>query len=381
MTSTPMRPSTTAPIRLAVMRSPSTGSASRSAHAGAVNSSANTVASGRSRRLFAQRYCAPRWTVLRKTCSGRCRLKTVDRRSARTAARVAITTKPRPARAARISMTLNVSASTRTETAIAENASNAPLIQRTTRTRCLCATIGASPLKNELRARSMTRSLRVKLVLRPGLLKGGEFRACRIDRDDFGKPSERHLQTPRVVDLRHQADIGQRDLAAEGIGRRADHGFHRGEALENPVVIPGVDLGLVLTKLVLEVAQRSHIVERVDVAGDHLGERAHLRPLDGVARQQRRLGMDFVEIFDDRERLNEHVAGIELQGRQAHLRIDRAIFRFLVEAALLLQVDRNHLAAQALEVERDAHPIGRRRAKIGIKLHVSSLAGRSSGVL
>jgi hypothetical protein len=53
---------------------------------------------------------------------------------------------------ARISMTLNVSASTRTETAIAENASNAPLIQRTTRTRCLCATIGASPLKNELRA-------------------------------------------------------------------------------------------------------------------------------------------------------------------------------------------------------------------------------------
>src|SRR5262249_25681313 len=62
MTSTPMRPSTTAPIRLAVMRSPSTGSASRSAQAGAVNSSANTVASGRSRRLFAQRYCAPRWT-------------------------------------------------------------------------------------------------------------------------------------------------------------------------------------------------------------------------------------------------------------------------------------------------------------------------------
>src|SRR6266446_9439173 len=107
----------------------------------------------------------------------------------------------------------------------------------------------------------MTRSLRVGLVLRPRLLKSGELRACRIDRDDFGKSIERHLQTPRVVDLRYQADIGERNLAAEGIGRRTDHGFHRGEALENPVVVPGVDLGLVLTKLVLEIAQRSHVVE------------------------------------------------------------------------------------------------------------------------
>ena len=68
-----------------------------------------------------------------------------------TAAKAAITMRPRPARSARISMTPSVAARTRTETAIAENASNAPLIQRTTRTMLLGATRGlseASTLRN-----------------------------------------------------------------------------------------------------------------------------------------------------------------------------------------------------------------------------------------
>jgi hypothetical protein len=46
ITTTPSRPSTTAPIRLAVRRSPSTGSASSSVHAGVVNSSAKVIAMG-----------------------------------------------------------------------------------------------------------------------------------------------------------------------------------------------------------------------------------------------------------------------------------------------------------------------------------------------
>src|SRR5262245_43824255 len=165
---------------------------------------------------------------------------------------MAMTMRPRPARSARISMTPSVAARTRTETAIAENASNAPLIQRTTRTMFLGATRGSfrGVGAQEWIGGALTciTSFGVGLVLRPGLLKGGEFRACRIDRDDFGKSIERHLQTPRVVNLRHQADVDERDLVAEGIGRRVDHGFHRGEALENPVVIPGVDFGLVLTE-------------------------------------------------------------------------------------------------------------------------------------
>ena len=35
---------------------------------------------------------------------------------------------------------------------------------------------------------------------------------------------------------------------------------------------------------------------------------AHLRALDRIGGQQRRLGMHLVEIFDDRERLQQHLA-------------------------------------------------------------------------
>src|SRR5262249_29252231 len=136
----------------------------------------------------------------------------VARRSARTAAKMAMTMRPRPARSARISMTPSVAARTRTEIAIAEDASNAPVIQRTTRTMFLGATRGSFRgvgAQEWIGGRALTciTSFGVGLVLRSGLLKGGEFCACRIDRDDFGKSIERHLQTPRVVDLRHQADV------------------------------------------------------------------------------------------------------------------------------------------------------------------------------
>src|SRR3954470_1720875 len=69
----------------------------------------------------------------------------VARRLARVDASEAMTAKPRPARNARISMTLNVPASTRTETAIAQNDSNAPVIQRTTATRFLAGTLVLLP--------------------------------------------------------------------------------------------------------------------------------------------------------------------------------------------------------------------------------------------
>ena len=94
-----------------------------------------------------------------------------------------------------------------------------------------------------------------------------------------------------------------------------------------------------------------------------------LRAIDRVARQQRRLRMGLVEIFDDGERLGEHFAGVELQRRHPHLRIDRAILGLEIVPAFLLQMDRDRLVGQPLEVERDAHAIGGGRAEIGVELH------------
>src|SRR3954452_23765451 len=105
------------------------------------------------------------------------------------------------------------------------------------------------------------RSLRVELVLRPRLLEGRQLRARGIDGDDLGKPLERYLQTARVVDLRHETEVGEGDLAAEGVRRGLHQRLQRIEAFDDPMVIPGIDLALVLSELVLEMAQRSDIVE------------------------------------------------------------------------------------------------------------------------
>src|SRR5689334_22045326 len=173
----------------------------------------------------------------------------VARRSARSVASAAMISNPRPERTARISMTLSRPASTRTETAMAENASRAPVIQRTTRASGGRVTIGfrAVSLSGKTSAgRASLPSLRVRLVLRPRLVEGRELVAGGVGRDDLWELVERHLQASGVRDLRHQAHVGQRDLAAVRVGSRPEQLFQRLETVEDPVVVPGVDLGLVL---------------------------------------------------------------------------------------------------------------------------------------
>src|SRR5207237_9984702 len=130
------------------------------------------VASGNSNRLVAHTYCDPRLTRLRKTCSGNCRVKSVERRSARAAVKAAMITKPKPERTARISMTLSVAANSRIDTAIAENESNAPVIHRTTRMRWLEVTLEPSLERSIARGSDRRASLRVGLILRPRPFEG-----------------------------------------------------------------------------------------------------------------------------------------------------------------------------------------------------------------
>ncbi len=207
------------------------------------------------------------------------------------------------------------------------------------------------------------------------LSNAGSFRQAASTATIFGKAIERDLQPPRVEHLRHQADIGERHLRAAGIGSGRDHGFDRVEAFDHPMVVPGVDLGLFVLELTLDVLQRDEIVERMNVAGDHLRNGAHFGAFERVGRQERRLGMGLVEIFDDRQRLGQNLAAGKLERRDALLRIERAEFRLVLRAAVLGQMNGCHLIRQTLEIERDTHAIGGGRAEISIELH-----GRASGV-
>src|SRR5262245_35639375 len=103
------------------------------------------------------------------------------------------------------------------------------------------------------------------------------------------------------MDLRRQADIGDRYRAAAAIGARTDQRFERLESLCDPMAIPRIDGALLLVHLAFEVAERPNVVERVDIAGDDLRKRARLGPRNRVPRKQRRAWMGLVEIFDDSE--------------------------------------------------------------------------------
>ena len=90
-------------------------------------------------------------------------------------------------------------------------------------------------------------SLRIGLIFGAGAVESGKRKTGRVDADDLGKSLQRHFQAPGIVDLRHQAEIGQRDLVAAGIGRGPDQRFKRLEAGDDPVMVPGIDRALLLT--------------------------------------------------------------------------------------------------------------------------------------
>ena len=175
--------------------------------------------------------------------------------------------------------------------------------------------------------------------------------------DDFRETVERNLEPPRIGHLRHQADVGHGHMRATCVRGRRDHRLDRGKTLQDPVVIPGVDLGLLVLELALEILQRDEVVERMDVAGDHLRDGANLGALQRIGRQQRGLGMDIVEIFDNGERLRQRLATGQFKRRHPPLRIDGAKLRRVLVSAVLGQMDGHHLVGQALEIERDAHAV------------------------
>jgi len=90
------------------------------------------------------------------------------------------------------------------------------------------------------------------------------------------------------------------------------------------------------------------------------------RPRTQVLRQDRRLRVFLLEVFEDGEGLEE--LGVAVDQRRHHrLRIDRRVAGGVLVA--LLQVQEAVLAGQPLDVERDPHAEARLRAEVGIELH------------
>src|SRR5438067_1634416 len=218
------------------------------------------------------------------------------------------------------------------------------------------------------------RRVRLRFGSRAG--KGRQALEVRADRAEPRVRLHVDLVATRVVHLRHDAQIGERDVApvhVPPVPARAPHALlQRAEAHPDPLAHPGIHRVLVRLEGGAQVIEHPQVAERVDVAGDGERERAHLRPICGRARQERRVRMRLLEILDDGERLGD--GGVALHDdRDQTFGIDGAKFGRVLGAHRCAQIDQRRLPGDALEAERDAHPIGFGASIVLIELHRQSV--------
>src|SRR3569623_1232380 len=149
--------------------------------------------------------------MLRRSCSGRRRVRTARRSSGRTSISSSTTSSTAPERIARISkIERPPRESSRIDTAISEKDRSVPVIQRTTRTMLLTLVFTAPAFQERARAGRVSRaaSLGVRLVFRPCLVEGGKVQASLLDGDDLREGVERHLEASRVEHLGDEATVG-----------------------------------------------------------------------------------------------------------------------------------------------------------------------------
>src|SRR5262249_43532586 len=117
------------------------------------------------------------------------------------------------------------------------------------------------------------------------------------------------------------------------------------------------------------------VVERVDVASNQLGDRAHSGASIDRGGEQKRLWVAVLEGFDDRQGLSQGAIAID-QRRHRLLRVKpREILRPMLSVG---EFARSVLLLKTLEIESNADAESRRREEISVELHERPLRHRLS---
>lgn len=156
---------------------------------------------------------------------------------------------------------------------------------------------------------------------------------------------QRHAEALGGVELRDQVDVGQARPVAEAPALVADQLLDGGETLADPVADPLPDLLFVVAPLTQQV-EHAGVVQRVDVAADQRRDSALAGAAQRIAGEQGGLRVALLEVLDDRRRLDQQLALVDLQGRYAALRVERQVGGLAVFAAVADQVDRQRLVVQ-----------------------------------
>ncbi len=176
-----------------------------------------------------------------------------------------------------------------------------------------------------------------------------------------GKTPHVAAEPLRIVNLWDQTTVRQprfiAPAARAGVRAFGQHALEGGKALAHPVIHPGDGVGIVCAESGLQVLLDAQVVDRVDVGGHRQGHGPHLRAVFGQHGQQRRLGEPFLQPFADGERLGDDLVSV-YQHRHQPLGIEFPEGRGMLFTAAPDQVHRPMFVRQALQVQRDAHPVG-----------------------
>ncbi len=119
------------------------------------------------------------------------------------------------------------------------------------------------------------------------------------------------------------------------------------------MAIPNRLVLLAHSEVLFQIVKHPQIVERVDIAGDHVDYLAHLGACLGGRGHQGVGGIGFVKVLHDGDRLTDLHIAIHQKGHQP-LRVDP--FVTLLALLPLPQIDRVLLIIQSLELQHDPHP-------------------------
>src|SRR5258705_9372618 len=207
-------------------------------------------------------------------------------------------------------------------------------------------------------------------------VEGLDFHAFPENAYDRGHAVRADVEKLRAENLGRQTDVGDsRRIAVAEAACFLFPGevrFQRLQGLQRPVREPLVARRLVLMHFAPEVAADARNDQRMPVAHDDLREPANSGPAAGILRQQRRPGMGFLEVFEDRHRLEQRRTAVDDERGHHALRVDRLVFLGVLLS--LQQIDRDLLDLYPLESEGRAHAVSGQRPPESVEFHGHRLA-------
>lgn len=152
----------------------------------------------------------------------------------------------------------------------------------------------------------------VDLLRRVRFLEHGHLFQLGSDASDDREVRHVHIEAVRIVHLRYEVHVGQRDAVADAEFARSqcELFFETQKAATDPKMSP-FDLRLALLFRCQRFGDLRHdgeVLDRLDIAADDAAQIAHLRPLQAIFRKQWFLGSCFFQVFQNRTGLAQQVA-------------------------------------------------------------------------